>query len=56
MDLHESDGVTTMTWRLEFRDKAGRDHMTKHDGLEDSFNKLEDYLSSLLDQKETVSG
>jgi hypothetical protein len=30
--------------------------MTKHDGQEDSFDKLEDYLASLLDQKETVSG
>jgi hypothetical protein len=29
--------------------------MTKSDGQEDSFNKLEDYLRSLLDQKETVS-
>ena len=56
VDLHETDGVTKLTSKLAFRDKAGRDHMTKHDGLEDSFNKLEDYLSSLLDQKETVSG
>ena len=30
-----------------FRDQAGRDHMTKHDGQEDSFNKLDDYLRSL---------
>ena len=32
MDLHESDGVTTLTMTLAFRDKAGRDHMTKSDG------------------------
>ena len=55
-DLHEAGGVTTLTIKLAFRDKAGRDHMTKTDGQEDSFNKMEDYLRSLLDQKETVSG
>ena len=55
VDLHETDGVTTLTMMLAFRDKAGRAHMTKSDGQEDSFNKLEDYLRSLLDQKETVS-
>ena len=49
-DLHEADGVTTLTMTLAFRDKAGRDHMTKHDGQEDSFNKLEDYLRSLVDR------
>ena len=48
-DLHETDGVTTLTTRLAFRDKAGRDHMTRHDGQEDSFDKMEDYLASLLD-------
>jgi len=55
VDLHETDGVTTLTMMLAFRDKAGRAHMTKSDGQEDSFNKLEDYLRSLLDEKETVS-
>jgi uncharacterized protein YndB with AHSA1/START domain len=54
--LHETEGVTKLTMMLVFRDQAGRDHMTKHDGQEDSFDKLEDYLASLLDQKETVSG
>jgi len=54
-ELHETDGVTKLTTKLAFRDQAGRDHMTKSDGQEDSFNKLEDYLRSLLDQKETVS-
>ena len=29
------------------------DHMTKHDGQESSFDKLEDYLMSLLDKEET---
>ena len=56
VELRETDGVTTLTMRLAFRDQAGRDHMTKHDGQEDSYDKLEDYLRSLLNQKETVSG
>ena len=55
-ELHETDGVTKLTNKLAFRDAAGRAHMTAHDGQEDSFNKLEDYLRSLLEQKETVSG
>jgi uncharacterized protein YndB with AHSA1/START domain len=48
-ELHETNGVTTLTMTLAFRDKAGRAHMTKSDGQEDSFNKMEDYLRSLLD-------
>jgi uncharacterized protein YndB with AHSA1/START domain len=55
VELHETDGVTKLTMRLAFRDQAGRDHMTKSDGQEDSFNKMEDYLRSLLEQRETVS-
>lgn len=55
-ELQETDGVTTLTTRLAFRDQAGRDHMTKHDGQEDSFNKLEDYLSSLLEREGAASG
>jgi hypothetical protein len=42
--------------KLAFRDKAGRDHMTKFDGQEDSFDKMEDYLRSLLDPNGPVSG
>ena len=56
MDLQETDGVTKLTHRLAFRDKAGRDHMTKYDGLEANFDNVEDYLTSLLDPKETVAG
>jgi uncharacterized protein YndB with AHSA1/START domain len=56
VDLHETDGVTKLTIKLAFRDKAGRDHMTKTDGFEDSFHKMEDYLRSLLDPKGTISG
>jgi uncharacterized protein YndB with AHSA1/START domain len=50
VDLSETDGVTTLTTKLAFRDQAGRAHMTRSDGQEDSFDKLEDYLRSLLDQ------
>jgi uncharacterized protein YndB with AHSA1/START domain len=47
VELRETDGVTRLTNRLAFRDKAGRDHMTKTDGFEDSFDKMENYLTSL---------
>jgi uncharacterized protein YndB with AHSA1/START domain len=56
VDLHQANGVTKLTVKLAFRDKAGRDHMTKSDGQEDSFDKMEDHLRSLLDPKGTVSG
>jgi uncharacterized protein YndB with AHSA1/START domain len=56
MDLHETDGVTKLTMKLAFRDQAGRNHMTKHDGQEDSFNKLEDYLRSLLEPNRRRNG
>jgi uncharacterized protein YndB with AHSA1/START domain len=55
-DLSEADGVTTLTYRLAFRDQAGRDHMTKYDGLEASFDNLDTYLRSLLDQDGPVRG
>ena len=49
-DLHEAGGVTTLTTRLAFSDRAGRDHMTRFDGQESSWDNLEDYLRSLLAQ------
>ena len=55
-DLREAHGVTTLTTRLAFRDKAGRAHMTRSDGQEDSLDKLEDYLRSLVDQQATAPG
>lgn len=55
-DLRETDGVTTLTHRLAFRDRAGRDHMTTFDGFESSFDHVEDHLRSLLDPKRTISG
>jgi len=55
-DLHETDGVTTLTNRLAFRDKAGRAHMTEYDALLANFDNVEDLLRSLLDPKRTVAG
>jgi uncharacterized protein YndB with AHSA1/START domain len=51
VDLKEADGVTTMTTNLAFRDEAGRAHMTRTDGQEDSLDKLEDYLRSLVEAR-----
>jgi uncharacterized protein YndB with AHSA1/START domain len=63
--LHETDGVTTLTMRLAFRDKAGRDHypasgqeadeLTSSDGPGASFDAMEEILRSLLDPSGTVS-
>jgi hypothetical protein len=39
--------VTTVQINLAFRDQAGRDHMTRFDGQEASWDKMEDYLASL---------
>ena len=47
MDLRENDGITTMTWKMAFRDEAGRAHMTKYDGMEASYDNVERYLASL---------
>ena len=49
VDLAEADGVTTVTMTMAFKDQAGRSHMTTTDGQEDSWDKLEDYLASLLE-------
>jgi uncharacterized protein YndB with AHSA1/START domain len=50
MDLHETEGVTRLTWMLAFRDQAGRDRMTRFDGIEANFDNVEDHLRSLLDR------
>ncbi len=55
IDLHETDGVTTLTMKMAFRDKAGRDHMTKFDGIEANLDHIEDHLRSLLDPKGSAS-
>lgn len=54
VDLEETDGVTTLTMKLAFQDAAGRAHMKRSDGQEDSFDKLEDYLRSLVEQGVTA--
>lgn len=56
VELRETDGVTKLTMKLAFRDKAGRDHMTRFDGQESSYDHLEDYLTSLLHPNATISG
>ena len=60
--LHETDGVTKLTNKLAFRDKAGRDHMTRamaepgaENGTGASLDMMEDILRSLLDTTATVS-
>jgi uncharacterized protein YndB with AHSA1/START domain len=57
VDLHEADGVTTMTNRMTFSDKAGRDKMipSEFDGVQASFDLMEDHLRSLLDSTGAVS-
>jgi uncharacterized protein YndB with AHSA1/START domain len=55
VDLQEADGVTTAKINLAFRDQAGRDHMTRFDGQESSWDKMEDYLVSLLQPKTMVT-
>lgn len=34
---------------LTFRDQAGRDHMSRFDGLQAKFDNVEDFLRSLRD-------
>ena len=48
-ELYENDGVTTLRTTLSFRDVTGRARMTRHDGQASSFDKLEDYLRSVMD-------
>jgi len=54
IDLRETNGVTRITWKLAFSDRAGRDHMTKFDGIEANFDNIEDYLRTLLVQEGSV--
>jgi hypothetical protein len=54
--LGEDQIDAALTYRLAFRDKAGRDHMTSVDGLQANFDNVEDLLKSLLEPNGTVSG
>jgi len=53
-DLHEARGVTTLTVKLAFSDAAGRP--TRFEGMEASFDRIDDVVRSLLDPSGTVSG
>jgi len=52
-DLHEARGVTTLTVKLAFTDPAGRP--TKFEGMEESFDRIDDVVRSLVDPSGTVS-
>jgi hypothetical protein len=54
MELHEADGVTKLTTRLTFRDKASRDEDIQggFDGVGESFDHMEDLLTALLGPQE----
>ena len=58
VELHEARGVTKLTMRLTFRDKASRDEDIQggFDGVGDSLDQVEDLLRSLLHPKGTFSG
>jgi uncharacterized protein YndB with AHSA1/START domain len=55
VELHEEDGVTTMTVLIAFEDQASRDSTTwtaadgvrAADGMQGSYNNLEDHLTTL---------
>jgi uncharacterized protein YndB with AHSA1/START domain len=47
IDLNEANGVTKLTHKLAFRDQAGRDHMTKFDGLVANYENVDTYLRSI---------
>jgi len=55
MNLREADAVTTLTWTLAFRDQAGREHMSRTDGLEANFDNVEDVLRQLLGPETTTA-
>jgi uncharacterized protein YndB with AHSA1/START domain len=58
VELHETGGVTKMTIRTTYRDKASRDESIQggFDGLEESFDQAEDLLMSLPAPRGSVSG
>jgi uncharacterized protein YndB with AHSA1/START domain len=56
LNLQEVDGVTKLTCSMKFRDKAGRAHMEKFDGMIASYDNIEDYLRSVLDPAGAVAG
>jgi uncharacterized protein YndB with AHSA1/START domain len=56
IELHETHGVTTLTYRLAFRDQAGRDHLPNiANGVVANCDNIEDLLSARRDPPGTVS-
>ena len=54
--MHDAHGVTTLTYRLAFRDQAGRDHLPNiANGIVANFDNIEDLLSSRQGPSGTVS-
>jgi uncharacterized protein YndB with AHSA1/START domain len=53
-DLHEADGVTTVTVKLAFTHAAGRP--TRFEGMQESFDRVDDVVRALLDQGGSVAG
>jgi hypothetical protein len=51
---HWAHGVTTLTVKLAFSDAAGRP--TRFEGMQESFDRIDDVVRSLLDPSGTVSG
>jgi uncharacterized protein YndB with AHSA1/START domain len=51
VELRDAGGVTRLTHTLTFRDQAGRNHMTKTDGLEANYDNVEAHINSLLEPK-----
>lgn len=57
IELHETQGVTTLTYRLAFRDQTIRDRLPNiANGVAANFDNVEDLLNSRLDPSRTVSG
>ena len=53
-DLHEAHGVTTLKVKLAFNDATGRP--TRFEGMQASYDRIDDVVRSLLDPSGTVSG
>lgn len=56
MVLQATDGVTEVTYSLAFRDQAGRNHMTKYDGLVANLDNVDVLLKSLTGRSPSSEG
>ncbi len=50
IELRFIEGVTNLTWRMKFEDKAGRDRMSTTEGVEGNLENVHHYLNSLLER------